>query len=224
MKISRIEKKLPRKLFEILSGEIEDLRPAQAKAVKGGLLKGKNLLVCTPTASGKTLIAEIAAVKTILEDGGKAVFVLPLKALANEKFRNFRKRYGKTCRIALTMGDMDSADSYLADYDLIITTSEKLDSLLRHHSPWLKSVRTVIIDEIHLLNDPGRGPTLEILITMLRMILIRAQIIGLSATIGNPEVLAAWLDAELILDSWRPVPLHKGVYLNGEVTFEKEIT
>ena len=98
-------------------------------------------------------------------------------------------------------------------------TSEKLDSLLRHRAEWISKVNCIIIDEIHLLNDPGRGPTLEIIITLLRRIIKDLQIIGLSATIGNPKELAEWLNAELVLDSWRPVKLSKGIYLEGEIEF-----
>jgi len=83
----------------------------------------------------------------------------------------------------------------------------------------LSLVSVIIIDEIHLLNDTNRGPTLEILITILRQLLKKVQIIGLSATIGNSEELAEWLKAELVIDNWRPVKLHKGVYLDGEVEF-----
>ena len=132
----------------------------------------------------------------------------------------FKKRYGHLIRIALSIGDLDSADPYLTDYDLIICTAEKLDSLIRHHAPWLGLISTIIVDEVHLLNDPGRGPTLEILITILKQLLKNAQIIALSATIGNAKELAEWLEAELVVDDWRPVKLHKGVYLNGEVEFE----
>jgi helicase len=207
-------------LYNILKKEIKELRPAQAKAVEKGLLDRKNLLVCTPTASGKTLIAELAALKSIIGGNGKAIYIVPLKALASEKYKDFKKRYDNVAKIALSIGDKDSSDSYLVDYDLIITTSEKLDSLIRHHAPWLSLVSTIIVDEIHLLNDPGRGPTLEILITILRQLLKKVQIIGLSATIGNPEELSKWLKSELIIDNWRPVKLHKGVYLDGEVEFE----
>ena len=222
MRLEKIKGKIPERLFGILSRDIEKLRPCQAKAVDNGLLVGKNMLICTPTASGKTLIAEIAGVKNILERKGKAVYVVPLKALANEKFKDFKKKYGKLFKIALSIGDIDSADPYLVDYDFIFTTSEKLDSLTRHHSPWLKQVRTLIIDEIHLMNDPGRGPTLEILITILRQLLKNVQIIGLSATIGNPEELAEWLDASLVVDKWRPVKLEEGVYLDGEIEFKSK--
>jgi helicase len=102
---------------------------------------------------------------------------------------------------------------------MIICTAEKLDSLLRHKAPWLKQVSVVVVDEIHLLNDPGRGPTLEILMTMLRRILPKMQLLGLSATIGNPKELAEWLGAELVVDSWRPVKLHQGVYVHGAPEF-----
>ncbi len=219
MNLESIQKELPNELFNILDKEIKELRPAQEKAVKHGLLNNKNLLVCTPTASGKTLIAELAAIKNILEGKGKAIYIVPLKALANEKFKDFKKRYGHIVRIALSIGDLDSADPYLADYGLIICTAEKLDSLIRHHTPWLSSVATVIVDEVHMMNDVSRGPTLEILITILRKLLKNMQLIALSATIGNPEELAEWLDAELVIDNWRPVKLHKGIYLEEEIEF-----
>lgn len=222
MEISLVKDKIPAQLHDaIKAAGVTELRPAQEKAVNAGLLDGKNLLVCTPTASGKTLIAELAAVSAILKGEGKAVYIVPLKALASEKHKDFRKRYGSLMKIALSIGDIDSSDSYLADYDFIICTAEKLDSLLRHHSPWIKSVKVVIVDEVHLLNDPGRGPTLEILITILKQLLPRMQLIALSATIGNAEELAEWLGAELITDSWRPVTLHQGIYLNGKIEFKK---
>ncbi len=220
MELKTIKNKIPKELYNILEKEIKALRPAQAKAIEKGLLEGKNLLVCTPTASGKTLIAELAALKSILNGNGKAIYIVPLKALASEKFRDFKQRYGHLIKVALSIGDTDSADPYLVDYDLIITTSEKLDSLIRHHAPWLSLISTIIIDEIHLLNDPSRGPTLEILITILRQLLKKSQTIGLSATIGNPDELAAWLNANLVEDDWRPVKLQKGIYLNGEIEFE----
>ena len=219
MKLSTIKKDIPKELYNILNKEIKELRPSQEKAIKKGLFKNNNLLVCTPTASGKTLIAEMAAIKNILEGKGKAIYIVPLKALANEKFKDFKKRYDHLIKIALSIGDLDSSDSYLSDYNLIICTAEKLDSLIRHHTPWLSSVATVIVDEVHLMNDVGRGPTVEILITILRKLLKDMQLIALSATIGNPEELAEWLDAELVIDTWRPVKLHKGIYLENEIEF-----
>jgi len=219
MKLESIKKEIPKELFNVLNEEINELRPAQEKAVKKGLLKDNNLLVCTPTASGKTLIAELAGIKNIIEGKGKLIYIVPLKALASEKFKDFKKRYGEFIRIALSIGDLDSSDPYLADYNLIICTAEKLDSLIRHHTPWLSSVATVVVDEIHLMNDVSRGPTVEILITILRKLLKNMQLIALSATIGNPEELAEWLNAELVMDDWRPVKLHRGIYFEEEVEF-----
>jgi len=202
---------LPKDLADTLLKEFSEFRPCQEKAIESGLLEGKNLLVCTPTASGKTIIGEIAMVKSIMEQKGKAVYVVPLKSLATEKYKVFSNKYKGLLRIRLAIGDVDSVDTYLNDCDIIICTSEKLDSLFRHSVPWIKYIATLVVDEIHLLNDLGRGPTLEIIITLLRSIIPKIQIIGLSATIGNPEELAKWLDANLVLDTWRPVVLKQGI-------------
>jgi helicase len=216
--IAQYKSKIPESVYRFLEKrKLANLRPAQWKAIDAGLFEDKNLLVCTPTASGKTLVAELAILNAIEHDKGMCVYIVPLRALATEKYKQFRKWH--EFKIALTSGDVDSDDSYLAEYDLIITTSEKFDSLLRHKAPWLPKIRVVVIDEIHLLQDPDRGPTVEIVITILRTLLKRLQLIGLSATIGNPQELATWLDAKLVADTWRPVRLDKGVYLQGEVEF-----
>ena len=221
MQLTDIKKDIPEDLFKILQKEgITELRPAQEKAINAGLLDFKSLLICTPTASGKTLIAELAGAKSIMTGRGKVVYIVPLVALANEKAKDFKKKYEGMFRVAQSSSDVDSADSYLADYELIVCTSEKLDSLTRHAAPWLRQVKTVVIDEIHLLNDVDRGPTLEILITILKKLLPDVQILGLSATIGNPEELAEWLGATLVQDTWRPVKLHKGIYHKGNILFE----
>lgn len=220
MQLTELKNKLPDNIIEALQKEnIAELRPAQEKAVNAGLLEGKNLLICTPTASGKTLIAELSTTKTILEHKKKAAYIVPLVALANEKAKEFKRKYSQLFKIALSTGDMDNSEQRLANFDFIICTAEKLDSITRHKTSWLSDIGVIIIDEIHLLNDVSRGPTLEILITLLRQIVPKAQIIGLSATIGNPQELSEWLNAELVLDNWRPVPLYKGVYYNGKINF-----
>lgn len=217
--IDAYQRRIPERIFALLERRgFTGLRPCQWKAVEAGLFDDRNLLVCTPTASGKTLVGELAALNAVLHDRGKAVYVVPLRALAAEKHAQFTKDYPQL-RIALTSGETDSADTYLATYDVIVTTSEKLDSLLRHHAPWLSRVRTLVVDEIHLLNDAGRGPTLEVVLTLLRRVLSSLQVVGLSATIGNAEELADWLDAVLVQDAWRPVRLEKGVYRGGELSF-----
>ncbi len=217
MKLEQYKNKIPENIYSKLVPRIESFRPAQYKAIESGIFEDKNLLICTPTASGKTLVAELAIMNAIFHDKGKCVYIVPLKALASEKFEHFKKMHD--FKTAITSGDIDSNDSYLDKYDLIITTSEKFDSLIRHKTPWLSKIKVVVIDEIHLLNDSGRGPTLEIIITILRRLLKNVQIIGLSATVGNPIELAEWLDAELILDDWRPVKLKKGIYTDGKIEF-----
>lgn len=193
------------------------LNPIQEKSINAGLLEKRSLLVCAPTASGKTLVATMAISKML--GVGKSIYLVPLKALANEKYKEYQGLLrGMKYKVVMSTGDVDSDSGYLADYDLIILTTEKLDSLLRHRVSWLHEVKTVIVDEIHLLNDPTRGPTLEIILTLLRT-LITPQIIGLSATIGNPQELATWLGAELVEDDWRPVELKRGIYCGNKTTF-----
>ncbi len=200
---------------------IMELNPVQEQALKTGYLHGRNLVVASPTGSGKTLIAKMAVFNK-----RKVVYTCPLRALANEKYNEFRvfERFGK--RVAISIGDLDSSDPWLEDYDIIITTNEKLDSLMRHHSPWLKKVDLLIVDEVHLI-DTDRGPTLENVIMRFRCLYPKTQIIALSATIPNADELGDWLDAEVVKSDWRPVKLELGVYLDGvlettEGTYEIE--
>ena len=214
MKISEL--KLPEFLIKHYN-KFPSLTPIQEKAVNAGILESKSVLVCAPTASGKTLVATMALVNKLKE--GKSIYLVPLKALANEKYKEYQKLFENTeYKVIMSTGDIDSESSYLAKYDLLILTTEKLDSLLRHKVGWLNEVKTVIVDEIHLLNDPSRGPTLEVILTLLKGI-IKPQIIGLSATIGNPKELASWLEADLVIDDWRPVELKKGIHIEGRTEF-----
>lgn len=209
---------------DIISALVEEgfteLNPPQSKAVPIALT-GRNLVVATPTASGKSLIAHIAALKAMVEDGKKVLYIVPLKALASEKKDDmdlFAKRLG--FRTAISIGDLDSEDRWLNDADFIVATSEKADSLIRHGSRIIDNIGLIIADEIHLLHDPSRGPTLEVALTKLKRKHGDTQIIALSATITNADDLARWLDAELVKMEWRPIPLNEGVYYNWEVTFE----
>jgi len=90
------------------------------------------------------------------------------------------------------------------------------DSLLRHHSPWINKLTVIVADEIHLINDPHRGPTLEVVLSRLKQVNPNAQFLALSATIKNAEEIANWLNAKLVLSNWRPVILKEGVF-DGEV-------
>jgi helicase len=219
MKVSSIKYKINSKLFEIISKDITELRPCQEKAIDAGLLENKNLVICTPTASGKTLVGELAMLNNFLNRGKKAIYIVPLRALASEKYKSFTKKYSQIVQTGISTGDLDAVDKKLANADIIIVTAEKMDSLIRHNVSWIYDVGTVVIDEAHLVNDENRGPTLEILITMLRTLLKDFQLIALSATIGNPQEFTDWLDASLVYDEWRPVKLRKGILVGDEITF-----
>ncbi|MBO4552202.1 MAG: DEAD/DEAH box helicase [Candidatus Methanomethylophilaceae archaeon] len=200
------------------------LHPPQVEALPKALA-GDNLVVAVPTASGKSLIAYITALKAITEKGKKVLYIVPLKALASEKkddMDRFAQRLG--FKTAISIGDLDSEDRWLNDADFIVATSEKADSLIRHGSKLIDDIGLVIADEIHLIHDPSRGPTLEVALTKLKRRHGDMQIIALSATISNANDLAMWLDADLVRMDWRPIPLHEGVYYNWEVTFENGVS
>ncbi len=184
----------------------------------------KNLVVASPTSSGKTLVAEIVALDTILNKKRKVIYTCPLKALASEHYSNFKKKYEKEFGIkcAISIGDLDSSSKYLENYNVIFTTYEKLDSLIRHKSFWLYAVGLLVIDELHIL-DSDRGPTIEVSVIQLRNMIKDLQIVGLSATIPNSKQLADWLNAEEIYSEFRPVNLRKGVLVDNKIYFEKEI-
>jgi len=188
------------------------LYPPQEQAIEKGLLSDANMVLALPTASGKTLIALFALIKA-LQEGHKCIYIVPLKALAEEKFSEIQNL---DINVALTTGDYDSSDYYLNKYDVIVTTSEKCDSLLRHDPHFFHDVHLIIADEVHLLDDPGRGPTLEMILSKMK----HKRILALSATISNAQDIAQWLHAELVESTWRPVPLRSGVFVEDTIIFE----
>lgn len=202
------------------------LYPPQEEAIQAGALDEKNIVLASPTASGKTLIAELVILKSVLERGGKALYLTPLRALASEKYEDFQKytaiekEPGRRVRVAITSGDYDSSDLYLANFDIIISTNEKADSLLRHRSPWIADVSVVVADEIHLVTEADRGPTLEVVLTRLLKLNPDIQVLALSATIKNATEIAEWLKANPITTEWRPVPLREGIHYDGEIQFK----
>ncbi|MCL2296246.1 MAG: DEAD/DEAH box helicase [Methanomassiliicoccaceae archaeon] len=198
---------------------IAELYPSQAEAMPIAI-SGRNLIAAMPTASGKSLVGYIPAVDTVLRKKGKVLYIVPLKALASEKKDDLDKFSELGVKVMMSTGDLDSDDGRLSDSDIIVATSEKVDSMMRHGSKWIDEVRLVIADEIHLIHDPGRGPTLEVILTKLMLKNRDTQFIALSATISNAVDLAQWLSAELAISDWRPTLLKEGVYYNGEITFD----
>lgn len=209
-----LDERIVRKLRE---DGIEELYPPQAEAALPAL-GGRNLVLAIPTASGKSLVAYMAMLKAVLR-GGKALYIVPLKALASEKFEDLSKFEDLGIRVGVSTGDYDEVDPMLHKYDIVIATSEKADSLLRHRAKWLDQLSVVVADEVHLIHDPERGPTLEVTLAKFMKFNPDAQIIALSATIRNASELAEWLGAGLVTSQWRPVTLREGVFLDGEVFF-----
>jgi len=199
--------------------KITELYPPQADVVRKNLLKEKNLVVAMPTAAGKTLIATLAMIEKLSLRKGKIIYIVPLVALANEKFEYYKKFFSGKYKVAISVGDLDSADPWLNDYDVIICTTEKLDSLIRHGVNWINEISLIITDEVHLINDPSRGPTLEILLTLLRELAPRAQIFALSATIRNAKEIADWMNANLLFSDFRSIRLYEGVGFNSKISF-----
>ncbi len=225
MKISELP--VPDEVKEILQNMgIAELFPPQEDTVRAGVLEGQNIVLASPTASGKTLIAELCALKHVLEKNGKVIYLSPLRALASEKFEEFgkyttiRKQDGRKVSVGISTGDFDTADNWLERYDIIVTTNEKADSLLRHRAKWMDEISLVVADEVHLLNDAGRGPTLEIVLARLLQVNPDIQILALSATINNVDEIAGWLNAKFIVTEWRPVSLKEGVLLHDEIQFK----
>lgn len=221
MKIEKLtELEIPEKFVQKFKDEkITKLYPPQEEALKHGLLDGKNMVLSVPTAAGKTMVATLGMINKFSKPFTKAVYMAPLVALAREKYDYYKKFFDGKYKVALSVGDYDSADSWLTDYDLIICTTEKLDSLIRHGAQWIASIGLIIVDEVHMLNDGSRGPTLEIVMTRLRDLLPDAQIIALSATINNAEDIAHWIGAETVKSDFRPVKLHEGLSYESRIKF-----
>ncbi len=194
------------------------LNALQVAAVNdSGVLSGNSLMVVAPTSAGKTFVGELAALKAIA-DGKKAVFLLPYKALVNEKFEDFSALYGEKLglRIARCSGDwQDQVGEVLrGKYDIAFFTYEKFLNLSVSSSHILNQIGLVVLDEAQFITEPGRGMVVELLLTSLvsaRQRGLRPQLITLSAVIGHTNSFDRWLDCALLQTNERPVPLVEGV-------------
>ena len=210
---------LPPEAIELYaSRSYKEFYPPQAEAVEKGLLDRKSMLLAMPTASGKTLLAELAMLCAALS-GRRSLYIVPLRALASEKYDSFQKFRELGVAVGISTGDLDKKDERLGRNQIIIATSEKADSLLRNGASWVRDLSVLVVDEIHLLNDPGRGPTLEMTITKLRHCNPELQIIALSATVANAGEMASWLEADLVCSDWRPIQLREGIICHERLVF-----
>ena len=204
---------------------IENLHPPQIEAIAPAL-SGRNLLLATPTASGKSLVAYLAILNRLRTagEGARAFYIVPLKALASEKVDDLRELCSKVdMSVGLAVGDREGETGSIDDADIVVCTSEKLDSLLRNRPTFAEKVEIVVADEFHLIDEPSRGPTLEVLLARLRHLRPEAQRIALSATVGNPKELAAWMEADLVESDWRPVTLQYGTLTGLELDIHRAV-
>ena len=205
---------LPKELMELLRRRLTRLLPVQSRSVQAGLLEGRHQLVVSATATGKSLVGEMAGVKNLLEGKGKLLFLVPLVALANQKFDQLsiynelgfqtsirvgvsRIRLGRGRKVAQSL-----------DADIISGTYEGIDQVIRSKKS-LGRVGTVVIDEVHMLEDADRGHRLAGMIARLKNAAPKAQFIFLSATVGNPGALAKRLGSTLVEYEVRPVPIER---------------
>ena len=204
-------------LRESLLARFEELQPIQNLSLQHGLLTGSDQLIISSTGTGKTLIGEIAGINRALNGGGKFLFLVPLVALANQKYDSFKKHYGHLLNISLRVGSSRvRGDSYPfnPNADVIVGTYEGIDHTLRTHKD-LSNVGTIVIDEIHMLADQSRGHGIDGLITRLKHHCTKfnsgTQWIYLSATVGNPNHLGSALKATTIEFNTRTIPLHRHI-------------
>ncbi|XP_046737079.1 DNA polymerase theta [Diprion similis] len=180
------------------------------------LEENKNLVYSAPTSAGKTFVAEMLVIKTVLERQKKVIFILPFVSVVREKMFYFQDLLSSSgIRVEGFMGGIAPAGG-LAAAHIAIATIEKANSLINRlmEEGDLSSLGAVVVDELHLLGDPHRGYLLELLLTKLKYMTLREehvkiQLIGMSATLPNLSVLAEWLDAELFSTEFRPVPLNE---------------
>ncbi|MCL5095012.1 MAG: DEAD/DEAH box helicase, partial [Candidatus Marsarchaeota archaeon] len=217
MNISELKKYFPEQIISsLLNQGISKLNPLQEMVFTNGI-PSNNILVSAPTASGKTLIAEIICLNNIIKNQKKAVYIAPMRALVMEKYNDFKKNY-PYIKSAVSIGDLDTNDAWLSSFDIIFVSTEKFDSLIRHNINWTDQIGCIVFDEIHLIDDLTRGPTLEILITKLKQ--QNLQIIGLSATIGNDKELSEWISAQIFESNYRPTKLKKGILSDSKIYYK----
>jgi helicase len=188
------------------------LNPAQQDVVDHGLLSsGFNCVLQLPTGAGKTWLAE-RAIEDVLRMGGRAVYLTPLRALATELLSRWQSAFSGY-EVGVFTGEFGQGREYPVPFSkaqLLIMTPERLDACTRRwrsHWSWLTEVDLLVVDELHLLGEPGRGPRLEGALSRVRRLNPFLHIVGLSATLGNPGELADWFDGVHFQNNWRPIPI-----------------
>lgn len=216
----------PATLLKAWAGSIPSFNQLQLDAINEyGLLRGEHLVVSAPTSSGKTLIGELAALRGVL-DRKRSIFLLPLKAIVNDKHRQFTETYREFgLRVIRATGEVadDIPDLMRGQYDICLMTYEKFAAIAAGSPHILEQVGTIIVDEVQMIADDSRGANLEFILTLLRMrrkLGVEPQLVALSAVIGDTNGLERWLGARLLRRDERPVPLDEGLLrANGSFRF-----
>lgn len=217
---------IPQEIVDIWKQEeSEDLLPVQELAVReGGVLAGQNLLVVAPTSSGKTFIGEMAAVQKALQRVG-TVFLVPFKAIAEEKYLDFREKYDAYgIRVVISSGDRRESDDdiRLGTYGIALLTYEKMAGLIVAAPDLLGSCGLVVVDEVQMMMDRQRGPRLELLLTKIRQLRPELQIVALSAVLDELNGFEQWLDCQVVRITERPIELREGIYIpSGEYQYRE---
>lgn len=202
---------LPTATVDRWASEMSGLNELQLAAINDhGVLDGQNLVVVAPTSSGKTLIGEIAAVRAASR-GGRAVFLLPLKALVNDKYEALRGTYGGELTVVRATGDHNDQINLLlgGHYDLALLTYEKFTALILGQPHLMRGVDTVVVDEAQMITDRGRGANLELVLTLLRGgygTTAPCQLVALSGATGDTAGLERWLNADVLRTDRRTQP------------------
>jgi replicative superfamily II helicase len=226
----------PQAVINAWAGDIPQLNQLQLDAINEfGILRGEHVVASAPTSSGKTMLGELAAVRGAL-NRRRALFLMPLKALVNDKLRQFQRVYGPFgMRTIEATGETDDVSPLLrGQYDIALLTYEKFAAIALTNPHVLEQVGTIVIDEVQMIADESRGANLEFIMTLLRMRRLEGlepQVIALSAVIGDTNGLERWLGGRLLRRVERPVPLDEGVlchdgrfrYFDGESGQERAV-
>jgi ATP-dependent RNA helicase HelY len=188
------------------------LDPFQVQACEA-LEQGSGVLVCAPTGAGKTVVGEFAVHKA-LQEGRKAFYTTPIKALSNQKYNDLCDRYGPA-KVGLLTGD----NAINGGAPVVVMTTEVLRNMLYVDSPALTDLGYVVMDEVHYLADRFRGAVWEEVIIHLPE---HVRLVSLSATVSNAEEFADWLvtvrgDTQVVVSEVRPIPLWQHMLVGGRV-------
>lgn len=204
----------PENVIDVLKeNNYNEIWDDQWECIQKCLFEQKNIYIGLPTGSGKTFPAMLSIIDTVLKKKGKAIYIVPLRALARQKYEQFKRILVPLgISVGISTGDYAKSEyTNIGKKDVIVATIEKVDSLIRHNEEWLCDVSLFVIDEIQMVDDSSRGLTLEIVVSEIIRKFNNAQRIALSAVIGNPEDFKNWLADDYVFNDKPIIPLHKGL-------------